>query len=353
MSESARASRKTHVKIQRISAVAKQAVFDTQTSKVQPFSAVVPLEPNAKKSSTDQRPEVAAMKSANDNAVHHAEIIQAEFTGTVDFGTGPTVCYNTSNGDSYLTTRGIQQILLGQNNGSLKRSIERVLPDRQASPVVSVRVRLPSNNSLANGMSASVLVDICELYVSALRAGTLRDDQRPIADRATIVLAALARRGLDALIWEATGYEKVKEQDLHQRRLSAWLNKEAAPWERMFSLEYYIELSKLYRLRWDTHSGRRPNVFAQFTAKYVYEWFDREVCPGALQAIRDKNPDPTEGVRHHQFLTALGRLDVRQRIDTIVMLMRVSSDPVDFKMRFNAAFNSAPLQLPLAASVSQ
>lgn len=274
-------------------------------------------------------------------------IPRAVFAGQVDFGTGPVDCYTTGDGLSLLTTRGIVQILAGVASGGLKRLVSGIhLESSGVSLVQPIRFRLPTNNAIAQGYPASILMDLCDAIEDADEAGLLQPNQMPLVQRVKVLSRGLRRRSVDALIWEATGYEKYKEADAHQRRLLMWLREEAGVWAKLFPDEFYLELGKLYRLHLPV-PGRRPSVFAAFTSEFVYRWFDKNVCPGAYTALTERNPDPTLGTRHHQFLTDDARRAVAQHIAVVVALMRASSAPDDFRMRFNAVFNNAGLQLAL------
>lgn len=273
---------------------------------------------------------------------------RAMFAGQVDFGTGPVDCYTTGDGLSLLTTRGITQVLTGTGSGNLGRMIARIQPETAAvSLQPTTRFRMPHRPAVAQGHPAKVLVQICRLYTAADRAGNLHPSQVHILDRARLVLDGLAERGLDAMIWEATGYEKYKEANAHQRSLLLWLREEAGAWSKLFPDEFYLELGKLFRLHLPV-PGRRPSVFAAFTSEFVYHWFDDNVCPGAYAALTERNPDPTMGTRHHQFLTGDGRKAIASHIAVVTALMRASATPNDFRMRFNAVFRGGMLQLALA-----
>lgn len=283
------------------------------------------------------------LASANDGTVP-----RALHEGTLRFGTTEVPCYVLADGTPLLTSAGITRIFASSKEGNLSGFLARI-PDVSSdfSLPPSVRFRLPSNNAIAVGYPGSVLIDICALYVQALAAGTLHPKQVPLAARAAVIVMACAKTGITAAIWEATGYDKVKLAGALQDKLAATLRHEAGRWERLFSPEFFAELAKLFRLKLGP-DGRRPMAFAGFLAEFFYEWFDRDV----YAAVKQQNPRVAElgGERehcHHQFLTAFARERFERHQRDVLILMRASTSLDDFRMRFNAAFRGAGLQLSL------
>jgi hypothetical protein len=77
------------------------------------------------------------------------------------------------------------------------------------------------------GYDASVLVVVCNIWLSARQAGALQAQQLPKAQKAELLTRALAETGIVALVDEATGYEKVRPQNAPQRYLEILVRKGA------------------------------------------------------------------------------------------------------------------------------
>lgn len=271
--------------------------------------------------------------------------------GTLRFGTIEVPCYVLADGVALLTSAAILAVFGVVKDRHFGRFIARIPCDSSEIPAwAEVRFRLPDNNNIAIGFRAEVVVDVCSLYIRALAAGVLHPKQVPIAIQAAVVSAALGKVGIAALIWEATGYDRVKAAGALQDKLAATLQHEAGRWERLFSPEFFAELAKLFRLKLGT-DGRRPMAFAGFLAEFFYEWFDRDV----YAAVKAKNPRREDlggerEYRHHQFLTAFARERFERHQRDVLLLMRASTDLTDFRMRFNAAFRGGGLQLSLGTN---
>ena len=65
---------------------------------------------------------------------------------------------------------------------------------------------------LSFGYEATLLIEICEGFLNAGDNGSLFEAQRRVAHRAEVILRACAKIGIIALIDEATGYQKVREE---------------------------------------------------------------------------------------------------------------------------------------------
>lgn len=88
-------------------------------------------------------------------------------------------------------------------------------------------------NQPAMGLPSDLSIDICRASVSALEASRnkdsgviLTDRQTEITIKAGIFLAACAKVGLDALIDEATGYQRVRPGEELQIKLRLYLEEE-------------------------------------------------------------------------------------------------------------------------------
>lgn len=275
-----------------------------------------------------------------------APIVRALRDGTLAFGDVEVPCYVLPGGDDYLTSAGITRVFASSKEGNLSGFLARIPGvSSDFSLVPSTRFRLPNNNAVADGYRAEVLVDICNLYVRALAAGALHPKQVPLAARAAVIVTACAKVGITALVWEATGYDKVKAANALQDRLALVLREEAAEWAVLFTPAFFSELARLFRLEL-RGDGRRPMVFAAFIAEFFYGWLGRDV----YDAIKARNPrrealDFEREHKHHQFLTEPARAQFDRHQRDVLILMRASSGLDDFRMRFNAAFRGGGLQL--------
>ena len=74
--------------------------------------------------------------------------------------------------------------------------------------------------SIGEGIAAQILRRICDVWVSAQADGVLGPSQEKIADKAKVLLNALADVAIIAIIDEATGYQRRRAQNALQTMIS-------------------------------------------------------------------------------------------------------------------------------------
>ncbi|MGY3718715.1 P63C domain-containing protein [Sutcliffiella cohnii] len=99
----------------------------------------------------------------------------------------------------------------------------------------------------------------------------------------------------------------------------------------------------IYGLPYDPTTNRRPRYFAQFNIKYVYELLP----PTVWEKLDEMNPviriDGTSRYyrkyRIHQYLTEdKGLRFLREHLQALIPVMKLSKDIDDFRTNFNAVF---------------
>jgi hypothetical protein len=195
----------------------------------------------------------------------------------------------------------------------------------------------------AFGREATYLVQLCDAYVDALIEGALRKSQEPVARAARALQRSIGAVGLEALIDEATGYQQAREGEYLQRRLEAFLLREADGWERRFSRELVGALCTLYGHPYG--GGRFPPFLRSVFAK-IYEFV---LGDDIAKQLRVRNPMPRMGRNHHQFLRQPVQRSVGDDLRVVELLAEQSGSPAEFWARIATHFRKVPLQLPFGA----
>lgn len=174
------------------------------------------------------------------------------------------------------------------------------------------------------GFEASVLPAACEIWLKARQLDLLNKSQAMRAERAEIVMRALAHIGIVALVDEATGYQEIRPQDALQKYLEAIISKELAVWVKKFPDEFYENIYKLRGWKWTGMSKNRYSVVAHYTRDLVYE----RMAPGLLRELEEKSPKDGKGNRDnklHQWLTGdIGDPMLASHIQSILTLQRLA-----------------------------
>ena len=195
----------------------------------------------------------------------------------------------------------------------------------------------PHGGRTALAFPATVLVDLCDVVLEARRRGVLYANQQHIAIRAETLMRGLATVGIIALVDEATGYQRVREERALATILEQFIAKELQPWTRTFPFEFYEHICRLRG--WPSvNAARRPAVIGRYTNDFVYD----RLAPGVLDGLKKINPVTPAGYRrhkHHQWFTPdIGHPKLQQHLAGVIALMRVSSTWGGFKRLLQKAY---------------
>jgi hypothetical protein len=191
---------------------------------------------------------------------------------------------------------------------------------RSTTPIVFTT----PGGSRAFGYRAELLPQVCNIYLDARDKKLLKPSQFHIADKAQILVRALAETGIIALVDEATGYQEVRAQDALQKYLEKVIRRELAAWVKRFPDEFYENIYKLRNWPWPGMGKNRFSVVAHYTRDLVYD----RLGPGILRELETKSPKTEDGQRKsklHQWLTDdVGHPMLAQHLHSLIMFQRLA-----------------------------
>ena len=255
-------------------------------------------------------------------------------------------CYVLENGKRVLSGRGMQEAMgLGQAHGSLLRDFTS---QKTLIPFISNELAMELNcplrfirpgrgGVLATGFEDHLLPDICDAILEARNAGALKGKrQLEIAKQCEIVVRALSRVGISALIDEVTGYQEVRDRQALQKILDKYITDELSKWTKTFPDDFYKELFRLKGLDYPTPGGRKPQYVGHWTNNVIYS----RLAPGVREALKKKNPrEPKTGnkkAKDHQFLTRdYGHPELQQLLSNVIFMMRACANFDEFEIMLN------------------
>ena len=285
--------------------------------------------------------------------------------GILNLGDLEISCAVLDNGERILVDRSLALALGVKGSGaywSRKRSGSAELPEYIAAnyltPYISGEQRLKlletvvytdKDGEVLEGVSANLLVEICDIWQKADKEGAL--DKMPNAKKAAhnayIIFKGFAQVGITALIDEATGYQYFRARNSLEQILDKFISTELRKWAKTFPDEFY-EL--LFRLRGEDYynpSGKRPAYVGKLTNDLVYE----RIAPGVLEELKRITPKDDKGRpihRYHQRLTEdVGHPRLREHLASVITLMRVSSSWDQFYTMLQTAHPKQNEQMPL------
>lgn len=181
---------------------------------------------------------------------------------------------------------------------------------------------------------------VCNVYLAARRDKKLTHKQKHIAEACEVLLSALAQVGIDALVDEATGFQYARQRDALQRLLERYISSELARWVLTFDDDDYREMYRLRGWTLDPESSKKPGAVGKYTVDLVYD----RIHPDLLTELkRSKAGWEENGGRKwgklHQFLTtSQGHPRLRQHLEGVTVLMRVSRTWPEFYERLDTIY---------------
>lgn len=183
------------------------------------------------------------------------------------------------------------------------------------------------NGQEAVGIRANVIPKICDVWLKAQAADALAEGKQNVANQARLLLGALAEVGITALIDEATGFQKLKDE--YNQIIEKYIATELQNWIRTFGEDYYQQIYRLKGWDWNRFAIDKKNhpwSVANITNRIVYE----KLPVGVLQKLREINPTDGKGARKHRHFQHLtpneGYVHMLKHLGAIVNIMERHAD---------------------------
>lgn len=269
----------------------------------------------------------------------------SQFPGTLDMGEVQLECHVLNDGRRVLTAREAVRALRGtrSNPPSVHRYFD-ALPAYRDGMFDSkmMQFRLPGLPQTALGLEATVLVEMCDMYISAKENGELKANQANLVAMSWVIMRACAKTGIEALIDEATGYQQFREKRALQVKLQAFIADDMQKWVKTFPDEFWHELARLEGIRYQAR--HRPLRWGNYVLRFVYNAID----PDVTKVLKERNPNPSHGNNLHQLLKDFGRDKLHQQLGGVIAIMRECKDMAEFRVRFAKVFDKTDqLQLDI------
>lgn len=281
---------------------------------------------------------------------------QIKHEGTIDLNGLLIPCYILENGERVLSTTGMQKALGVIGNEPNQRSSKRLdeiltskIVSRLLSEETDASKYMPiicyNGNKKISAYPATMLPEICEIMLKvrdfAKSEGLeLGIRQQAVITQSDIIVRALARVGIIALVDEATGYQYERERFELQKILNAYISEEILKWQLTFTDDFYKEVFRLWGLPFiPKYIKNKPSFIGKLTTKYIYE----QLPKGILEKIKDNTPKTSSGnykYRFHQSLTPeIGREHLKKQIIEVTTLMSISQSKEQFQDLFKSKYN--------------
>ena len=243
-----------------------------------------------------------------------------------------------------ISENGITNAILGTRSGASKRLKKaaseggRILPlflapgqlapfienELERGSLVPIDYVVEDDDRVIRAYDAGILPAVCNVWLRAREAGALQYQQLPKAQKAELLMRALAETGVVALIDEVTGYEKIRPANALQAYIELIIRKDLAAWAKKFPDEFYENIYKLKGWIWPGMQKNRFSVVAHYTRDLVYE----RIGPGVLAELERKSPKNNKGHRsnklHQWFTDDIGDPMLAQHLHALLMFQRLA-----------------------------
>jgi hypothetical protein len=276
------------------------------------------------------------------------KFLQATHEGEISISGKILPCAVLENGESVIIQKFVFEAFERPARGQRARDKEINLPSFIAAnnllPYINEDVRevitpiryKDKHGKIKSGYKAEILPAMCDVYLSARKDGVLTKNQERLGEISEMIVRALSKLGIIALVHEATGFQNVRKKDALQKILDAFISKELAAWVKRFPDEFYDEMFKLKGWNWD--SLKRPSVVGRYTNDLVYA----RLAPSLVEELKKKNPRNDKGVaksKDHQWLTSdVGHPALSQHLHATIGFMKAASTWEQFLRMMNRAF---------------
>lgn len=231
------------------------------------------------------------------------------------------------------------------------------ISEELASSTTPIFFRLKSGQRTV-GYDAMMLPMVCEVYLNfrdSLNAQIKSGDRaqkrqalanekkyRHIIEACDHLTRGLARRGIIALVDDATGYQADKAREEIEKILQAYVSPGLLPWTQKFPHDFFREAYRL--LGWEYKPGqvKHPQYMGKFINKYVYD----ALPPGVSDELKRRLPKNENGNRRaklwQQLTIDTGSPHLDKQLTANITLMQISDDKQQFESHWDRLFGKQP-----------
>jgi len=310
-------------------------------------------EARAKSLTPERRKEIAqkGVEARRARAVERetlAKLPRATHEGVLAIG-GPGIpCAVLENGKRLLTQSGFM-VALGRARQAKGRShydadvnLPAFLTAKNLKPFIPEELFVTSSQiefrtlsgTRAFGYSADLLPMVCGVFLDAKAAGEkiLTHNQKPIADKALMLIRGLAHVGIIALVDEATGYQYERPRRELEEQLKKFLSDSLRRYARTFPIDYFKHLCRLRGVHFRPDM-RLPLYFGHLTNNLVY----RRIAPGLLIHLKERKAElgKTSNKLTQWLSLDVGVPELLLHLGGVVTLMKQHKTYEDFERELN------------------
>lgn len=283
------------------------------------------------------------------------ELPRSTHQGEVKIGEVVLDCYVLSNERRVISKRGMAKIMGFKSKGGnvFVRTMNTKSVGSILSPELKEKIENPiffksAYGEMTHGYEATILVEIVNAIVEAQNSGLLARTQQEIANEAQILKSAFAKVGVNSLIDEVTGYQQLRDPLALRFMVEQYIEEEKRLWQKEFPDDFYNLLHKIYGSKSHVVNktgnlmSNRPQHFAKFTRKYIYEPLENGKVLEELDRVNPTIDEKwTRKDKFHQHLTqGYGVEKLRIQVREVITLLILSKNIEEFDKLFQKRFKN-------------
>ena len=231
-------------------------------------------------------------------------------------------------------------MVAGTTRLSLFASGERISkflsPETRAAFAEPIKIKRPNGTEVLV-LEAELFPELCQAVVDAARFGVLQEQQLFVAHQCEVILSSLQRIGIIALVDEATGFQKFRQEDELQKILEAYVLAEHRPWVRAVPSDFFKELFRVFGWKY-VNSTKGPRYAGKLVRLLIYKNLPKPILP-RLDELNPADANWQRKHRHHQLLTDnIGLEHFKSQLVGVMALLRASSNKAEFFRLYNRAY---------------
>ncbi len=255
------------------------------------------------------------------------------YRGSIKIGDIEINCAVNEDGVRVISQTALNKAFSRPDGGAGKLPV--IIDLKSLEPFTSADVIARANNLIQveelKGFEAELIPDICEIWLKARDAGVLTEKQMITAQKADIIMRALSKIGIIALVDEATGYQYNRKKDALRLLLEQYIAEGLQKWLKRFPDKFFEQLDRLYENE-KTKSRSRPMYYGKFINEYIYEPIEDGYVKEELNRLNIKD-DGKRKARFHQWLSEFGSNQLTFQIGRVAGIMEDSKTLDECKLR--------------------
>ncbi len=272
---------------------------------------------------------------------HQDEVPRSLFQGRVSLTPVDVDCHVLSDGSRSMSRSDLLRALF--DGRSLEDSVRQLRRIATVDDTVLVERAIlfarPDGATVIVGYRLEVLVQLCESILCARDAALVKKKQSGLATRAEAIVRVCARNGLESLVDEASGYDRIRAGRFWQLGFQATIADEMHDWVGIVPDQFWEQLARLEGSQ--LVPGHPPIEWVSYAMAFVWD----AVEPDVGRELRRAGRGPKFGPDHRRWVLDTGAKRLDSTMRRVIPAMTGCADIHEFRSTFAKVLLKRPVHL--------